>query len=40
MPLYYFVRDAQPGDTNGQGLNSVWFVVKPTAGTVQPSAGY
>jgi predicted lipoprotein with Yx(FWY)xxD motif len=29
MPLYYFNRDAAPGDANGQALNNVWFVVKP-----------
>jgi len=29
MPLYYYVGDKQPGDTNGQGLNGVWFVVRP-----------
>jgi predicted lipoprotein with Yx(FWY)xxD motif len=28
-PLYYFANDAAPGDTNGQGLNDVWFVVSP-----------
>jgi predicted lipoprotein with Yx(FWY)xxD motif len=26
-PLYYFANDAAPGDTNGQGLNDVWYVV-------------
>jgi predicted lipoprotein with Yx(FWY)xxD motif len=26
-PLYTFAKDAAPGDTNGQGLNDVWFVV-------------
>ena len=26
-PLYYFASDAAPGDTNGQGLNDVWFVL-------------
>lgn len=26
-PLYYFAADAAPGDTNGQGVNDVWFVV-------------
>jgi predicted lipoprotein with Yx(FWY)xxD motif len=34
MPLYRFAGDAQPGDTNGQGLDSfggLWFVVNPTA---------
>ena len=28
-PLYYFVNDAAPGDTNGQGLKDVWYVVSP-----------
>ena len=28
-PLYYWVNDKQPGDTNGQGVNNVWFVVNP-----------
>jgi predicted lipoprotein with Yx(FWY)xxD motif len=26
-PLYYFANDEAPGDTNGQGLQDVWFVV-------------
>jgi predicted lipoprotein with Yx(FWY)xxD motif len=26
-PLYYFAADGAPGDTNGQGVNDVWFVV-------------
>ena len=26
-PLYYFANDAAAGDTNGQGLNSKWYVV-------------
>jgi predicted lipoprotein with Yx(FWY)xxD motif len=29
-PLYYFAGDAAPGDTNGQGLNDVWFLVSPS----------
>jgi|FLYL01.1.fsa_nt_gi predicted lipoprotein with Yx(FWY)xxD motif len=28
-PLYYFANDSEPGDTNGQGVNDVWFVVSP-----------
>jgi hypothetical protein len=27
MPLYRYAPDAAPGDTNGQGVNDVWFVV-------------
>jgi predicted lipoprotein with Yx(FWY)xxD motif len=34
-PLYYFANDAQPGDTNGQGLNDVWFVISPDGAGVQ-----
>jgi predicted lipoprotein with Yx(FWY)xxD motif len=29
MPLYFFAGDKNPGDTNGQGVKDVWFVVKP-----------
>ena len=29
QPLYYWAADAKPGDTNGQGVNKVWFVVAP-----------
>ncbi len=28
-PLYYFARDAAPGDVNGEGVNAVWYVVEP-----------
>ncbi|WP_183560795.1 hypothetical protein [Mucilaginibacter sp. SP1R1] len=28
-PLYYFSGDAKAGDTNGDGLESIWFVAKP-----------
>jgi len=28
-PLYYFASDEAPGDTNGQGVGDVWFVVAP-----------
>jgi len=29
QPLYYFVKDAATGDTNGQAVGSVWYVVAP-----------
>ena len=29
MPLYYFFKDQAPGDTNGQKVGDVWFVVTP-----------
>jgi predicted lipoprotein with Yx(FWY)xxD motif len=28
-PLYHFANDESPGDTNGQRVNDVWFVVTP-----------
>lgn len=29
-PLYFFFKDAKPGDTLGQGVKDVWFVVNPS----------
>jgi len=29
MPLYFFAGDKAPGDTNGQGVKDVWYVVTP-----------
>jgi predicted lipoprotein with Yx(FWY)xxD motif len=29
MPLYFWQADKNPGDTTGQGVNSVWYVVSP-----------
>jgi len=28
-PLYYYYKDINPGDTNGQGIDGVWFLVTP-----------
>jgi predicted lipoprotein with Yx(FWY)xxD motif len=40
MPLYYYNQDANPGDTNGQRVRDVWFIVHPNTTTVgyQPVA--
>lgn len=29
MPLYYWAGDSKPGDTTGQGVQNVWYVVSP-----------
>lgn len=29
MPLYYWIRDDAPGDTTGQGVGGVWWIVPP-----------
>jgi predicted lipoprotein with Yx(FWY)xxD motif len=28
-PLYYWVKDAKPGDKTGDGVNNVWKVARP-----------
>ena len=28
-PLYYWVSDAKAGDTKGQGVGNVWYVIDP-----------
>lgn len=34
-PLYHFDEDTTLGDTNGQGMEGVWFLVTPTGEAVQ-----
>jgi len=29
MPLYFYAKDKNPGDTTGQNVGGVWFVVAP-----------
>jgi predicted lipoprotein with Yx(FWY)xxD motif len=29
MALYHYAQDSAPGDTKGQGVGGVWFVVTP-----------
>ncbi|MGF6880813.1 putative lipoprotein with Yx(FWY)xxD motif [Nocardia sp. GAS34] len=31
-PVYYFSKDAKPGDLLGQGVGGTWFAVNPTGG--------
>jgi predicted lipoprotein with Yx(FWY)xxD motif len=38
MPLYYWVKDAKAGDTTGQNVGKVWFVVNPDGTVVKPAA--
>jgi predicted lipoprotein with Yx(FWY)xxD motif len=37
-PLYYYAPDTEPGDTEGQAFNGVWWVVAPSGEAVM-SAG-
>jgi predicted lipoprotein with Yx(FWY)xxD motif len=30
-PLYYYAGDTAPGQTNGQGVGKVWFLIGPIA---------
>jgi len=34
-PLYYFAGDSAAGDTNGQGVGDVWYVVDPSGEAIQ-----
>ncbi len=29
-PLYFYASDQKPGDTVGQGVGSIWYVISPT----------
>ena len=29
MPLYFYVKDSKTGDTTGNGVGGLWYVVKP-----------
>jgi predicted lipoprotein with Yx(FWY)xxD motif len=37
MPLYYWAKDTKSGDTTGQGVGSVWYVVSPDGKSVGQS---
>jgi predicted lipoprotein with Yx(FWY)xxD motif len=34
MPLYFWIRDSNPGDVTGQGVGDVWYVVHPDISTM------
>jgi len=34
-PLYYYEKDKQPGDTTGQGVGSVWYLISPSGDAVK-----
>jgi D-xylose transport system substrate-binding protein len=38
MPLYYYKNDAAAGDTKGQGVGNLWYVVSPAGEMVTGSA--
>ncbi len=35
-----WAKDAKPGDTTGQGVGNVWFVVQPGAQPAASNSGY
>lgn len=35
-PLYYYGKDLQPGDTNGQAVGKVWWVISGEGNPVKP----
>lgn len=36
-PLYYWAQDSAPGDTTGQGVNKVWWVLDPAGDAIGAS---
>jgi predicted lipoprotein with Yx(FWY)xxD motif len=34
-PLYYFSGDGAPGDTNGQGVGGVWYLIDPEGNPIK-----
>ncbi|QBI20056.1 hypothetical protein ER308_11115 [Egibacter rhizosphaerae] len=37
-PLYYWIADEEPGDTDGQGVEDVWYLVSPDGEEITGSA--
>jgi len=38
LPLYYFAKDSAAGQTGGQGVNDVWWVVDPAGKLIKGGA--
>ncbi|MFD0854675.1 hypothetical protein ACFQ07_20725, partial [Actinomadura adrarensis] len=38
-PMYYFAKDQSPGETNGQGVQNVWWTVAPDGDRVTTAPG-
>ena len=36
LPLYYYSGDSDPGDSNGQGVGNVWWVVRADGTAARP----
>ena len=34
LPIYTFAADTKPGDTNGQGVKSIWWVLSPAGAKI------
>ena len=34
-PLYYFKGDTAPGQTNGEGVEGVWYLIGPVANVMK-----
>jgi predicted lipoprotein with Yx(FWY)xxD motif len=35
LPLYYYIKDQKPGDTTGQEVGGVWYVISPKGEKVE-----
>src|SRR5215212_6334351 len=37
IPLYYFARDAAPGETKGQAVGGIWWILPPGISQITPA---